>query len=330
MATLKDVAKYVGVSATTVSLVVNGRADEKRVSEKTRQRIYEAIKVLDYKPNLAARRLKNSASHKFSVALYWPSDDRTTFLSRILNGLYSEVRKLDFKCDIVVCLFEKDKLRLESELHKEYAFDAAIVGAISKNDMKYLEELEASIPVILYNRELDKYSSVLNTYEVVFQKIIQELVNKQVSNITLFQSDTSYLASQDRTASFIKLANEANISTKILRGASSYEGGYALAMKWQDQPTPFIFSESDIMSFGALRYFNEIGLKIPDEVELISIGLSEIAFTAFTSPSLSILSVPTEQMSQEVVRILYNILENKQTEPEHKYFELEFIKRESY
>ena len=60
MATIKDVAKECGVSVTTVSLIINGKAKERRISEETCERVHTAMKKLGYRPNAGARALRAS------------------------------------------------------------------------------------------------------------------------------------------------------------------------------------------------------------------------------------------------------------------------------
>ena len=61
MTTIKDIAELANVSATTVSLILNGKAKERRITEATIKRVTDAMKELDYKPNLSARRLRTAA-----------------------------------------------------------------------------------------------------------------------------------------------------------------------------------------------------------------------------------------------------------------------------
>lgn len=116
MATIKDVAALAGVSISIVSIVLNGKAEERKVPPKTYKKVLDAINTLKYEPNMTAHRLRNSESSKPTIALYWPLDYRTTYLSIILMGIKNEMRKLNYDCDIVVCTYENDKLNNEFNL----------------------------------------------------------------------------------------------------------------------------------------------------------------------------------------------------------------------
>ncbi len=68
MITIKDVARKAGVSGTTVSIILNGKADERRISEATRERVLSAMAELGYQPNLGARRLRS----RIRLSPLWP------------------------------------------------------------------------------------------------------------------------------------------------------------------------------------------------------------------------------------------------------------------
>ncbi|RHQ18859.1 LacI family transcriptional regulator [Lachnospiraceae bacterium AM48-27BH] len=66
MATIKDVAKLAGVSVTTVSIIMNGKSGERKISAQTQERVQDAMRELGYQPNLTARRLRFQESKNLS------------------------------------------------------------------------------------------------------------------------------------------------------------------------------------------------------------------------------------------------------------------------
>ena len=91
MATIKDVANKAGVSVTTVSIVINGKAEERRIPDSTREKVQEAMQELGYQPNLSARRLRFSDTKKPSIAFYWPIDYRTSIMASFVNYIQKEL-----------------------------------------------------------------------------------------------------------------------------------------------------------------------------------------------------------------------------------------------
>ena len=75
MATIKELAAYTGLSPSTVSIVLGGKAEERGIPQATCQRVLEAARVLGYRPNLSARRLRDpQASGGLVIAAFWAQD----------------------------------------------------------------------------------------------------------------------------------------------------------------------------------------------------------------------------------------------------------------
>ena len=72
MSTIYDIAKLSETSAATVSYVLNGRGEEKRISKPTQERILAVAQRLNYRPNVTARQLKSPASGTIRIAAFWP------------------------------------------------------------------------------------------------------------------------------------------------------------------------------------------------------------------------------------------------------------------
>jgi len=69
MATIKDVANLAGVSVSTVSVIINNKAEERKISTATREKVEEAIKQLNYQPSISARKLRSNESNVYTVGV---------------------------------------------------------------------------------------------------------------------------------------------------------------------------------------------------------------------------------------------------------------------
>ena len=149
MATIKDVAKLAGVSVTTVSIIMNGKSGERKISAQTQERVQDAMRELGYQPNLTARRLRFQESKKPVIAFFWPLDYRTMILASFLNALQVECSRIGFDCEIVVQTYEDDHLDQYDASILKTGYSAVVIGACSLKDMKYLESLSPQMPVVL-------------------------------------------------------------------------------------------------------------------------------------------------------------------------------------
>ena len=149
MATVKDIAKRVGVSATTVSIVLNGKAEDRGITKAAQEKIYQAIRELGYQPNLSARRLRSGADSPAVIAFFWPSDHRTSIPAAYLNTFSERIRELDFSCQVTVQIYDNDKLASLDHVLLNGGFSAVVVGCCSTEDLRHLESLQLSSPVVV-------------------------------------------------------------------------------------------------------------------------------------------------------------------------------------
>ena len=139
MATIKDVAKQAGVSVTTVSIIINGKAEERKISAATQQRVAEAMRDLGYQPNLSARRLRSQENERPVIAFFWPLDYRVSILASFLNFIQIEIAESGFDCEMMIQTYENDKLEQYGTTFLKNGYSGAIIGACSAKDQQWLE-----------------------------------------------------------------------------------------------------------------------------------------------------------------------------------------------
>lgn len=323
MPTIKDVAKLAGVSISTVSIVLNDKAEERKVAKETAEKVLEAIKFLEYKPSMAARRLRSADVGKPVVALYWPLDYRTNFLARVLKGLQGEIKKRNFDCEVIVCTYENDNLCKENGLKSKNKYSAAIIGATSEKDMKYLEELDTSIPIVLYNRYLDKYNCVCNNDEESGFRAASIFAENGHKRVAIICEDGTHIAAKYRIEGFLKACKTLGIEIEedyVISTENTYKGGVLAAEKLihSSNMPHAVICDSEMLAIGASYVFNKNNVRIPEDMEIISYGLMSPDTTEYTTPPLTIVSIPTEEMSAYSIQIIMDILNLNTKEKVHK------------
>ena len=210
MPTIRDVAALSGVSVSTVSIVLNGQAEDRKISLETQNKIRDAIKSLGYRPNMSAKKLRSAVDKEYTIGIYWASDFRTNFLSRLLTGMQPEIMSYPFPIHIVICPYKNDYLYREKGLRSANTFDAAIIANTSVADMEYLNAQPPQIPFVLYNRTSEKYNSVtIDNYDAG-RKAAQLLLDKGVKNIGAVLFRNTYLAMSIRSRGFIETCAKNN------------------------------------------------------------------------------------------------------------------------
>lgn len=336
MASIKEIAKKAEVSVGTASFVLNGKADQMRISKNTQERVLKIAKELGYTPNISARRLRSGGEKVLPViAILWPNDARASLLGRFLEGIQekfaSNEQKKEF--ELLIQPYENENLDKLSSLRTGTRFNGAIIAFASKADMDYLEANDLNVPIVIYQRKSEKYSTVtvdsLATGEQVADVFWKKGHKKVGMIVPEFSSQAVYL----RKKGFVNGAADHSLElspNNILSGSFSEEGGYHCVKKWLTQnhhlPTA-IFSVTDEMAIGALAAFYEEGIRIPEDLEII--GHDNNEHTRFTIPPISTVHLPVEAMAAECVSILLQLIEEHAEAPVQSSFESSIVFRKS-
>lgn len=335
MATIKDVARLSGVSPSTVSIILNGNSTQRKISEKTQKKVMAAVKELNYRPNISARKLRDqNALSNPTIALYWSSDIRVNIISRFLRGLQDEIIKSNYNFDIVICPYKNDFIHLEKGINNNNVFDAAIIANVSTLDMAYLNKSAPKLPIILFNRLSDKYSSVNVDNYKMGEKAAGLFTEKKHKNSAAILTKSLNAAMDNRNKGFIETCNVNNIKIApehILDADNSLKGGVLAAKKLLKLPNipKALFCNSDSIALGALHVFNEEGIKVPDDIEIIAIGMNDSEHTEFSTPPITIVDIPIEKMAGNCIQLISDMLNQKLEKPTSIFVDAPLIIRDS-
>lgn len=335
MVTIKDVANAAQVSTTTVSLIINGKAEERRISPATRSRVLEVMNALGYQPNLSARRLRSNDIRKPIIAFYWPMDYRTNILSSFLSSFQEIIHKLDFDCELVVQTFKNNELEKAAEPIIKNSYHAIIIGATSNEDILYLESISPQMPIVLLNRKSKKFSSVSVDTEEIGLLAARLFRQKGYTEAAVLAAKRPYVATGLRTQAFLTACAQLDITVDdscIIRKDNTIEGGFLAAEAYCQMAAPpkVIFCDSDSMALGALCAFHQHHLKLPEDIELLAIGLLDPEFTQYSIPSISVIAMPNKTMMQKAVELIIGFLSAPSDEPVHEVLLPEITIRDTF
>lgn len=309
MITIKDVARRAGVSGTTVSIILNGKADERRISDSTRERVLTAMAELGYQPNLSARRLRVQERTIPTLAFYWPIDYRSNILASFLNSFQAAIKKRGLECELLMRAYENDQIEKSIGPLVKNSYTGALIGATSQKDMETLEKLNLRVPVVLINRRSEKYSTVYSDYKAMGFKAASLFRQKGYTEAAVFTARRPYMATGLRTQAFLTACSQIGITVdpdEIFATANSISGGVEAARAYCSaaQPSKVIFCESDQMALGALWELNRRGLRLPEDVELLCIGMMDPEMTEYSTPSLSTIQMNNQEVAGQALDLL--------------------------
>ena len=308
MATIKDVAEAAGVSVATVSRVLN---QEKVVAPETAKKVKNAIRVLDYSPNMLGNSLRKSCTKNVLVLLPTLSNQ---FFSKVLRGI-EEVAKQD-KYNVMICVTESERAAENKYLSllKTRQTDGVIFLS-STLPGKELTKLARKYPVV----QCCEYIAGADTSYVAIDNekagydAVNTLIRMGYRKIAFVGASVNSVSSEDRKKGYIRALKEAGLPLQeeyILSDSYSFKSGKRSAAKLialSERPTA-VFAVADSIALGLMRGFSEQGCRIPEDIAVI--GFDDIAVASFVTPTLSTVSQPQIELGQNAMRLLLNKIRN--------------------
>lgn len=333
MATIKDVALAAGVSVSTVSIVLNGRAEERKIPPRTRDRVLEAAGQLRYQPNLAARRLRSAGQSESLIGIFWAADTRTIVLTRFLQGLQLAVAQNPYNVSFVIRPFASGRLAQERSLRSLSSFNAAIVATLGQDDINHLERTPPPIPLILFNRQSENFSSVTLDNRRAGEMAAEQLLAKGASTIGMACHERSFLAMGLRREGFLAACRDRGVGgleENVVYVEDTIAGGYAAGMEFlrRGHIPEGIYCDDDSIAYGLLNAFAQNGVRVPQDVRIAAIGMGPPDIARYSNPPLTVVNLPLEKMAEGCVLMLPQLLQGNRS-PQRLRFECTLHARQS-
>ncbi|WP_181347807.1 LacI family DNA-binding transcriptional regulator [Thalassobacillus sp. CUG 92003] len=295
MANIQQVAQKAGVSVATVSRFLNGNA---KVTSKTKLKVEDAIKELNYEPSILGRNLRNSESRLLLVLI--PSISNP-FYTEIINGI--EDTALNHQYNILLCDTDSNPERenIYFDLMRRKLADGIISmdPAVNREKLHELAEHHAIIQCSEYT-ENGSIPYVTIDNEAAAYQAVKHLIKIGHHKIALINSDETFLYARQRRKGYEKALTEFNLPIQedwiYHTHQLGFENGQQAVRKLlhlHDPPTA-IFTVSDILAIGALKELNARGIQVPNDMAVI--GFDKIIFSSMTNPTLTTISQPMYKM----------------------------------
>jgi LacI family transcriptional regulator len=330
--TIKDIAKAAGVSITTVSRALNGYPD---VSEKTRQKIIDIAKQLNYSPNTLARGLVMNKSKTIGLLVSGLTKEsaKDNFTFEVLAGVNQYVSEVDYDMVLFSTTSTKQREKTYTQLCRERRVDGAILQGI-RNDDPYLQEVvESDIPCVLIDIPIESETVGYVTTDNVLgaKKAVKHLISLGHKNIAMINGYRYAFVSEQRLKGFKEALLEAKLPIHeewIVDGAFREDNAEREALHLLTN-YPYItafFCASDLMALGVIKAVKRLGKRIPDDVAVI--GYDDIILASYATPPLSTIAQNKFAMGYEAAKLLIHMLEGK-AKSHVKVLETELKVRES-
>lgn len=337
MATIKDVAKAAGVSASTVSLVLNGID---AVKLETRYRVLDAIKELDYQPNLYARNLVMKRSKAIGVvrsagvvtgSVYSFDTAIDTFLLEMLRSIENGIYRKGYTLHRDWAETDEKDHTIPSIFKGKQVDGILIVGGILNSHIMQ-KACNASVPVVLVGARHPDFDFVDTDPVVGIDIAVNHLFSLGHRRIAFINGPDTSQSSARKIEGFARAHQKlgVEISTSLVqKGDFSGRCGYnamAAILQADCRPTAVI-AAADCMALGALRLMMEKNIRCPNDISVI--GFEDGMLAEYSTPALTTICVDKEKLGEESCNVLFERLRNPNAQKMKLIFKPHLVERAS-
>jgi LacI family transcriptional regulator len=328
MTTIYEVSKLAGVSLATVSRVTNSNP---QVSDKTRQKVLNAMKKLGYRPNSIAQSLASSRSNCVGILV---SELNGAFFGQMMAGIESELRAAGKHVTITTGHSEEDREKEGIEFLISKNCDAIILHVEAVSDGYLIDLCKGRTPVYLMSRRVDEISEncISLNNELGGYLATQSVIEQGHLDIAYIGGPEFKADSKDRLAGHKRALSENSIpfhDSLYFEGDFKETGGSDGLKHFNNSKQQFsaLICANDEMASGAITYGREQGLSLPQDLSIV--GFDNIIFSSHTYPKLTTIDNPVNLMGQMAAKLVLNrVYQQKKALITH-HFEPTLITRDS-
>ncbi|MFR9807294.1 LacI family DNA-binding transcriptional regulator [Pseudonocardia sp. RS010] len=310
--TMKDVAEHANVSISTVSYVLNGSGP---VAPERRNRVLDAIRLLDYSPNESARSLKRRSAS--TVAMVIP-DLTNQFFAMVAEG----VQRAASAVDVLVVLVVPDATEVPEENYAKLLRSQRVDGVIYLSGTGSMPaaiyDLARSGPVVLVDEQIpgrDLPAVVCNSRRGA-REVAAHVLAQGHSKLAVIGGPPALWTAQQRLAGYREAFAGAGIDpdeVPVYAGDYRQESGATaaariLAEPADKRPTALICA-NDLMAIGAIECLKANGLSVPQDMSIV--GFDDQPISSLLTPRLTSVRQPAHDMGFRAAKMLFDLLEGK-------------------
>ena len=333
--TIKDIAKALGLSTSTVSRALR---DSYEISAETKKLVLEYAEKNNYHPNPIALSLKERRSRSIGVVV---CEIANSYFSQAINGIESIAYNNGYNVIISQSRESFDRELLNLQYLTSRSIDGLIISVSTETkDFSYLKELHSKgMPIVFFDRivqEIETHKVIADNYKGAYDATTH-LINSgyrriaAISNPALLSITIERLAGYKAALADNGIAVDDSLIKYCLHGGMIFSEVEEVVNELFELPqTPdVIFATADKLTTNCLRLLKAKGLTVPEDIGLL--GFSNTDLTELLDPPLSIIKQPAFEMGEVATNLLLQLIESKRpvTEFETKVLSTELLIRGS-
>jgi len=316
---IKDIAKKAEVSITTVSFILNGKAEKMRISKDVIKRVQDIIQELGFKPNQVARSLRTGNTKTIGLIV---EDISNPFFSGIARRIEDKAYKKGYKISYSSTENDAVKARELIEMFKSRKVDAYIIAPVPgiEEDIKQL--LADKIPVVIFDRnlpEMDVNYVVVDNFKGAYSAT-EYLIKKGKKNIAYVTVDVDVDQINNRFLGYEHALLDHQIKPdpknliKIPFGSSEEETNVLLKDLFVNNPDiDAVFFSTNYLAVRGLFCLKEMNKTIDQDFNVVAYDDQDV-FRIHTPP-ISVVDQPVEEIAEKIIDIILNELSRDKNLP---------------
>jgi len=325
---MKDVAKKVGVSLSTVSHVLSGKR-RFSISKETRERVLRAARELDYQPNVNAQRLATRSANVFGLIV---SEIANPFFPEMINSFESSAAKSGF--EILLCNTEYEEERSQSAVQNLIGSKIRGVAIMtSKFNLELVRQFAGhQIPAVLFNH--DRSDAAPGRIELDFasglRQCFDHLIGLGHKSFAVITGPADIPSARHFTDNATRFAAEAGVEFQnVIECNYRHDGGMAAirTLLMQSRIPTAILCANDLIALGAISVLEQAGIRVPRHVSVV--GMDDILYARLASPPLTTVALPRVEIGKVAFDMLYRMQKSKRPKPETKRVSTYLVVRRS-
>ena len=306
---LKELAAHLGLSPTSLSIVLNDAPAASAIPQETKDRIFEAAAKYNYRPNYFARSLRAQRSFTFGVIVPELSDG---YSAMVLNGVEAVLSKEGFFYLTASHLHRDDLL----EHHPKMLLERQVEGIIAVDTPI---RFQSTLPVVSVSghEAIEGVTNVVLNHQHAAELAVGHLFTLGHRKIAVIKGQSFSSDTEVRWETIVQAMSkrgikpDKNLISQLEGDIPSPEIGYIAAQKILSNKKPFtaLFAFNDVAAIGAIRAIQEAGLRVPEDVSVL--GFDDIYSAAFHNPALTTIRQPLFEMGSLAAKTLLERVSKK-------------------
>lgn len=318
--TLKEVAELAGVSASTVSRVLNDK-NSKAAGKEVREKIWKIVRETGFVPNSHAQNLRKKCCKKtaerqkhYYACIYARSPNKDMFFSELSNAIEYEAYKSDYILKYTFSAEELEQNSFADAISSNEISGIVVLGRFNKERINEVAEKQKNVVYVGLNFSTIKHDTVFCDGFLAGCKAMETLFEYGHTEIAYIGE----VNKENRYQGYCKELKEHHIELDLQRVVATkqgLEGGRQAVNDLLQRNTQFtaIFCANDATAMGAIKTLLEHKIRVPEDVSVISIDDVEMA--RYFTPMLTTVHIPIVELGRQAAKTMIDRIEKGHTLP---------------